>query len=220
MNPKDIMPIATILTHPYASAGDEPRLGQLNYIPPGGTISSGILMRMQRGFGLGAAVLILCALASAAEAQAVASGTARYGCSPNVTWNYSLGSAYSVPTPWTQDWGFGYPFNFWRSPYSHLNDSLFPYLHFYDQATRRAEESRRAADEFEASLAREGKLTGPANVGAFVTDSLPSSPLRVTVVLNEVAQEPSSSGLPLVLESGEHTLHIPAKIPGRGDSQR
>jgi hypothetical protein len=84
----------------------------------------------------------------------------------------------------------------------------FPYLYFYGQYAHEAEESRRAADEYEASLAREGKLTGPAPVGAFSTDYLPRSPLRQKLTLDGQPVTPSPSGAPLVISSGDHTVTI------------
>jgi hypothetical protein len=95
--------------------------------------------------------------------------------------------------------------------YGYGQSSHFPYLYFFDHYAREADESRRAADEFEASLAREGKLTGPERVGDLPTDYLPYPPPGVTLILDGEGQGPSPSGATLVIESGEHTLHIAAK---------
>ena len=100
-----------------------------------------------------------------------------------------------------QDYGFdSYPGTYGRSPY----------FYFYDLYSREAAESRRAADDYEASLAREGKLTGPAEVGAFPTDFLPRSSRNVVLTLDGQPISPSPSGLPLVIESGQHSLRIAA----------
>ncbi len=123
---------------------------------------------------------------------------------------HSINTA-ALPDAWSV---YGYPGlgGYAYSPYSVTPH--FPYLYFYEQYAREAEESRRAADEYEASLAREGKLTGPLPVGAFRTDSVPGSPLRQQVSLDGQIVAPSPSGAPLVIESGEHTLtfgtHNPA----------
>ena len=118
-------------------------------------------------------------------------------------------SAVSYPS-YTQTFGWPYAYNgYWGNPYySGLDSAYFPYLYFYEQYAREAEESRRAADEFEASLAREGKLTGPLPVGAFATDFRPGSPLRLPVTLDGQSVEPSPSGAALVIESGKHDLRI------------
>jgi hypothetical protein len=125
----------------------------------------------------------------------------------NMNWGSPIGSAYGSPAVYAQGWS-GYPSfggNFYQ-PYNY--SSHFPYLYFYEQYAREAEESRRAADEYEASLAREGKLTGPLQVGAFKSDSLPRSPLKLQLTLDGQAVTPSPSGAPLVIESGEHTLRV------------
>jgi hypothetical protein len=97
--------------------------------------------------------------------------------------------------------------------YGYGQSSYFPYLYFFDHYAREAEESRRAADEYEASLAREGKLTGPEKVGAFPTDYLPFPPPGVTLIFDGDEQDASPSGAALVIESGEHSLRIAAKPP-------
>ncbi len=86
--------------------------------------------------------------------------------------------------------------------------SDFSYFYFYSLYAGEAEESRRTADEFEASLEREGKLTGPAKVGEFATDFLP--PQRVVSTLDGEVLTPPASGEPLVIGSGRHTLCIAA----------
>lgn len=115
----------------------------------------------------------------------------------------------AVSTSWSlvNGW-YGYP-GFGTYAYSPYNATPhFPYLYFYEQYEQEAEESRRAADEYEASLAREGKLTGPLPVGAFTTDYLPPSPLTQQLALDGQTVAPSPSGAPLVIESGSHTLQI------------
>jgi hypothetical protein len=100
-----------------------------------------------------------------------------------------------------QDYGFdSYPGIYDRSPY----------FYFHDLYSREAEQSRQAADNYEASLAREGKLTGPAEVGAFPTDFLPRSSRNVALTLDGQPLSPSPSGLPLGIESGQHSLRITA----------
>ena len=124
---------------------------------------------------------------------------------------YSTGSHYGSPLLYAQGWnsyGHGNSY-FGGHGYQLYNETPhFPYLYYYEQYSRQAEESRRAADEYEASLAREGKLTGPLEVGAFATDFIPRSPLRQQATLDGHPVAPSPSGSPLVIESGEHTLNI------------
>ncbi len=112
----------------------------------------------------------------------------------------NLAQSYSLPIFTLGDPYFN-GINSWYSQYS--NYSYFFDL-YYNQATR----SKQEADEFESSLAREGKLTGPAEVGAFPTDFLPLRSHDVEVTLDGQVQEPSPGGDPLVLGSGRHTLHI------------
>lgn len=130
----------------------------------------------------------------------------------NLEWGLSTGVPYGSTLLYAQGWnsyGFGNPYGYYQ-PYSQTPH--FPYLYYYQQYSREAEESRRAADEFEASLAREGKLTGPLAVGAFTTDFLPRSPLRLPLTLDGEAVAASPSGAPLVIGSGEHTLTIGSRV--------
>ena len=177
-------------------------------------------MRLRICLSVATSVLILSAMTSAAEPGAIASALAPHSYSPDVAWGFPLSSTYYAPSLWAQGWpNYGFPFDsfggHYLQPYGY--SSTFPYLYFYEKYAHEAEESRRAAEEFEASLAREGKLTGPAKVGAFATDYLPFPPPGVTLILDGGVQEPSPSGAPLVIESGQHTLQISAK-PGAGQT--
>lgn len=127
--------------------------------------------------------------------------------SPSVDWGYRYPSTLLYAQGWPS-YGYGNPYfgNSYRQPYG--QNQYFPYLYFYEQYAREAEESRRAADEYEASLAREGKLTGPLPVGTFTTDYSPRSPLKQQVTVDGRMAAPSPSGAPLVIGSGEHTLRI------------
>lgn len=99
-----------------------------------------------------------------------------------------------------------YPYwpNYSYSPYS-------SYLYFYDLYYQEAERSKQEADDFEAALERDGRLTGPAKVGTFPSDFLPFPPRDMTVTLDGKVQNPSPSGNPLVIGSGRHTLRISAR---------
>lgn len=172
-------------------------------------------MRLRVCLIVTAVICILSVAASAREPKAFAAGAARHLDTPSVNWGYPMGSAYDSPLLYAQSWSsYGYP-SFggnYLNPYN--NSSHFPYLYFYEQYAREAEDSRRAADEFEASRAREGKLTGPLEVGAFTTDFLPRSPLRLPLTLDGEAVAPSPSGAPLVIGSGEHMLRIGSRDAG------
>jgi len=134
---------------------------------------------------------------------------------PGFNTSYGFGSrgyrshGYSPYIAQSYGWpGFGYgsgysPYS-WNSPYSN-------YRYFYDLYYDEAQRSKQEADEFEASLAREGKLTGPARIGAFATDSLPLAPPDVTLTVDGQEHKPSASGRPLRLGSGRHTVRISAK---------
>ena len=166
-------------------------------------------MRMRTFLSLIALTCLLSEPADAREPGSFAAAAAHE--SQSVDRGYSTGFPLGSPLLYAQRWnshGFGNSY-FGGHGYQLYNDTPhFPYLHFYEQYARQAEESRRAADEYEATLAREGKLTGPLEVGAFPTDFLPRSPLRQQVTLDGQAVAPSPSGSPLVIESGEHTLNI------------
>jgi len=160
---------------------------------------------MRLRYALGWITVLLFALtgARAADPELVPTTTPNY--SNYAVADYPDSGGYLLPSLYAQDWLTpGYSFYGGDSGYSRH----FPYLYFYEQYAREAEESRRAADEFEASLAREGKLTGPLEVGAFATDFIPRSPIQQELTLDGRAVAPSPSGAPLVIESGEHTLRI------------
>lgn len=115
--------------------------------------------------------------------------------------------------------GFGYSPYFaqsygWRgfnygAPYAYSPHSS--YLYFYDLYDQEAQRSKQEAGEFEASLERQGKLTGPAKIGAFPSDVLRLTSRDVTATLDGNVQDPSPSGDPLVIGSGRHTLRITAR---------
>ena len=118
-----------------------------------------------------------------------------------------FGSRLSYSPYFAQSYGwrgfnYGAPYSY--SPYS-------SYLYFYDLYDQEAQRSKQEADEFEASLERQGKLTGPAKVGAFPSDFVPLPSRDVTAILDGKVQNPSPSGEPLVIGSGRHTLHITAR---------
>lgn len=120
---------------------------------------------------------------------------------------------YGGPTFLAQSYGWpgfnsGYPYFNSINPW-YTQSMNYPYYYglYYSEAAR----SKQEADEFEATLAREGKLTGPAKVGAFPTDFLPLRSQDATVTLDGNVQNPSSSGGPLVIGSGRHTLRIAAR---------
>ena len=166
-------------------------------------------MRMRAYLPLTAVLIILAVAGSAREPESLAAAGAI--APQGLNWDFPMGSPYGSPATYAQNWtGYGYP-GFGANAYSpYYSTAHFPYLYFYEQYAREAEESRRAADEYEASLAREGKLTGPLEVGAFKTDFLPRSPLKNQLTLDGQAVTPSPSGAPLVIESGEHTLRVGA----------
>ena len=165
-------------------------------------------MRQRTLLSLTAVLLISSVTAAPEEPQAMAVESPQ-----SVEWNYSPGRAFGSPLVYAQGWAsYGYGSPYFRS---HYQTPHFPYLYFYEQYTREAEESSRAADEYEASLAREDKLTGPLEVGAFTTDVLPRPPLDVPLTLDGEAVMPSPSGAPLVIESGAHTLQIGAPANSR-----
>ncbi|MBI4164887.1 MAG: hypothetical protein HY508_04040 [Acidobacteria bacterium] len=165
-------------------------------------------MRLQVWVSLVAVYLISGATATAEVPQRMASSSAHV-----MDWSLPLSGLQDSPPLYAQVWpSFGYPS--YLQPYN--TTPHFPYLYFYEQYAREAEESRRAADEYEASLAREGKLTGPLEVGAFKTDFLPRSPLRLPLTLDGQAVSPSPGGAPLVIESGEHKLRVGADADKTG----
>ena len=170
-------------------------------------------MRMRAFLNLIALTCLLSVAAGGREPGSFAAASERG--TQSMDWGYPTSFPYGSPLLYAQGWpGYGYPSfggNFYP-PYNY--SSHFPYLYYYEQYAREAEESRRAADEYEASLAREGKLTGPLEVGAFATDFLPRSPLQQRVTLDGQAVAPSPSGAPLVIESGEHTLTIGSRDAG------
>ncbi len=166
-------------------------------------------MRLRTCLCLVALTFLLSVGADGREPASFAAGTEQ--APQSVNWAYPMGSAYPSPLLYAQGWpfyGYGNPYygSQYYQPYNQTPH--FPYLYFYEQYTREADESRRAADEYEASLAREGKLTGPLAVGAFTTDFLPRSPPHLPLMLDGQAVAPSPSGAPLVIGSGEHTLRI------------
>lgn len=164
-------------------------------------------MRLRTCLGLMVFTFLLSVGAGAREPGSFSAGAAQGPQS--VDWGRPMGSVYPSPLLYAQGWpAYGYPSlgNNIYQPYGQTPH--FPYLYFYERYAREAEESRRAADEFEASLAREGKLTGPLATGAFSTDFLPRSPLKLKLTLDGRAVTPSLSGAPLVIGSGEHTLRI------------
>ncbi len=118
---------------------------------------------------------------------------------------FGSGFGYSPYFAQSYGWrGFNYGAPYFNSPYS-------SYLYFYDVYYQEAQQSKQAADEFEASLERQGKLTGPAKVGAFPSDFLPIPSRGVTATLDGRVQNASPSGDPLVIGSGRHTLRITAR---------
>lgn len=115
---------------------------------------------------------------------------------------------------YSQNFGWLTPYNsFWTNPYAPQDtySQVFPYLYFYDLYAQEAERSRQAADEFEASLAREGKLTGPTEPGSSASDSRPLLPRDVALTLDDQPLAMSASGGPVVIGSGRHTLRIAAR---------
>jgi hypothetical protein len=127
-----------------------------------------------------------------------------------------VGTRHSFYSPYySQNFAWPYAYNgYWMNPYYAPQETyshFFPYLYFYDLYAQEAERSRQAADEFEVSLAREGKLTGPAAVGSFASDSRPLLPGNVALTLDEQFVAPPPSGGPLVIGSGHHVLRIAAK---------
>ncbi len=129
--------------------------------------------------------------------------------------NYGY-SPYLAPSYAWPGHHYGAPYSYWPN-YSY--SSYSSYLYFYDLYYREAERSKQEADEFEASLEREGKLTGPAKVGALPGDFLPLAPRDVTLTLDGGVQIPSSSGGPIVIGSGHHTLRVSAKPPIPGETR-
>jgi hypothetical protein len=135
------------------------------------------------------------------------------------TWHGGYASFY--PPYFSQ--GFGWPYGYsgygtypyYASQYGY--STYFPYLYFYDLYAQEADRSRQGADEFEALLAREGKLTGPAEVGSFASDSRPLLPRNVALTLDNQPLTMSVSGGPLVLGSGRHTLRIAARKTPPGE---
>ena len=120
---------------------------------------------------------------------------------------YGFGSGFGYSPYFAQS--YGWPGFNYAAPYSY--SSYSPYLYFYDLYYQEAQRSKQEADEFEASLARQGKLTGPARVGSFQSDFLPHPSRDVTAILDGNVQNPSASGDPLVIGSGRHTLRITAR---------
>ena len=117
------------------------------------------------------------------------------------------GSRFSYSPYFAQSYGwrgFNYGAPYFNSPHS-------SYLYFYDLYDQEAQRSKQEADEFEASLERQGKLIGPTKVGAFPSDFLPLPSRDVTAILDGKVQNPSPRGDPLVIGSGRHTLHITAR---------
>jgi len=116
---------------------------------------------------------------------------------------------------YSQNFGWPYADNgYWTYPYGapqYSNSQHFPYLYFYDLYAQEAERSRQAADEYEASLAREGKLTGPAMPGSYASDSRPLLPRDVALTLDDQPWALPTSGGPVVIGSGRHTLRIAAQ---------
>ena len=121
-------------------------------------------------------------------------------------------SLYSPYYSQNSSWPYAYN-GFWTYPYAPQDtySQVFPYLYFYDLYAQEAERSRQAADEFEASLAREGKLTGPTEPGSSASDSRPLLPRDVALTLDDQPVAMSASGGPVVIGSGRHTLRIAAK---------
>lgn len=120
---------------------------------------------------------------------------------------YGFGSGFSYSPYFAQSYGWQ-GFNY-RAPYSY--SPYTSYLYFYDLYDQEAQRSKQDADEFEASLERQGKLTGPAKVGAFPSDFLPLPSRGVTTTLDGKVQNPSPRGDALVIGSGRHTLRITAR---------
>jgi hypothetical protein len=121
-------------------------------------------------------------------------------------------SFYSPFYSQNSSWPYAYN-GFWNDPYAsqYTSSPYFPYLYFYDLYAQEAERSRQAADEFEASLAREGKLTGPTEPGRYASDSRPLLPRDVALTLDDQPLAMSTSGGPVVIGSGRHTLRIAAR---------
>jgi hypothetical protein len=129
----------------------------------------------------------------------------------STVWGYSTWPHDGTSLLYAQGWNsYGYGNSYFGGHGYQLYNGTphFPYLYYYEQYSRQAEESRRAANEYEASLAREGKLTGQLEVGAFKTDFIPRSPLRQQATLDGHPVAHSHRGAALVIESGEHTLTI------------
>jgi len=131
-------------------------------------------------------------------------------------WSYGLPRIGGLHAYWPGSYpGYGWPYvdyGYSFFPYSYGHSPYYPYLYFYDLYAREAEESKRAADEFEASLAREGKLTGPAKPGTYPSDSKARLPSDGMLTLDGQPHAPAPGGEPLVVGSGRHTLRISARV--------
>ncbi len=107
------------------------------------------------------------------------------------------------------------------SPQTDYYSPYFPYLYFYDLAYQEAIRSKEAAEQYEASVAREqSEHTAssdlpeqPEDVESTSTASEPAplSPRDVLLTVDGETLAPSPSGKPLVLGSGPHTLRISSR---------
>lgn len=127
-----------------------------------------------------------------------------YSRAPYLAQKYGFGSGFGYSPYFAQSYGWQ-GFNY-GAPQSYFPNAS--YLYFYDLYYQEAQRSKQEADEFEASLERQGNLTGPAKAGAFPSDFLPLPSRDVTATLDGKEQSPSSSGEPLIIGSGRHTLRI------------
>jgi len=120
---------------------------------------------------------------------------------------------------YTQNFGWPYAYNgFWTYPYApqYTYSPYFPYLYYYDLYAQEAERSRQAADEFEASVRGERGGDGQAPVASPQASSGsesvgPLAPRHIALTLDDQPLATPTSGGPVVIGSGRHTLRIAAK---------
>lgn len=120
---------------------------------------------------------------------------------------------------YTQNFGWPYAHNgFWTYPYTpqYTYSPSFPYLYYYDLYAQEAERSRQAADDFEASVRGERGEDGPAPIAGPEASSgsesaSPLAPRHIALTLDDQPLALPTSGRPVVIGSGRHTLRIAAR---------
>jgi hypothetical protein len=120
---------------------------------------------------------------------------------------------------YTQNFGWPYAYNgFWTYPYApqYTYSPHFPYLYYYDLYAQEAERSRQAADEFEALVRGERGEDGPVPIAGPEASSgsdsaSPLAPRHVALTLDDQPLALTTSGGPVVISSGQHTLRIAAR---------